>query len=162
MERGKYPNFRKLRAITEVPVLRPDGTILQTPGYDPTTELLYKPVRDFPIVPDYPTAVEIRAALDDLLDIVVDFPFPDDLRRAVSQAVYLAAILTVVCRFAFRGCSPMVLIDANAPGTGKSKLADVIGLITTGQPLPVLLRGPGSKRKSVRSLPSSVKGRGCF
>jgi hypothetical protein len=35
--------FPPLRGIVEVPVLRPDGSILADPGYDPATKLYYQP-----------------------------------------------------------------------------------------------------------------------
>jgi hypothetical protein len=132
LERAKYPSLKHLRGVTEVPVLRPDGTVLQDVGYDPVTELLYQPLQPFPTVPEHPTQDEIQAAIHLLLDVVCDFPFISD----VGRAVYLSTLLTVVGRYAFLGCVPMILIDANTPGVGKTKLADTIGIITTGQPLP--------------------------
>jgi hypothetical protein len=132
LERAKFPSLRHLRAVTEVPVLRQDGTVLQEPGWDAKTELLYQPQHEFPRVPDFPTEDEVKAALDLLLDVVSDFPFENDYGRAV----YISTILTVVGRFAFQGCVPMVLIVANTPGVGKTMLADTIGIITTNQPLP--------------------------
>jgi putative DNA primase/helicase len=36
-------NFQPLDAVTEIPILRPDGSILDAPGYDPATRLYYAP-----------------------------------------------------------------------------------------------------------------------
>jgi hypothetical protein len=132
LERANYPSLKHLRGVTEVPVLRPDGTVLQTVGYDTATELLYQPRQPFPPVPDKPTEEEVKDAVEQLLEVVSDFPFTSN----VGRAVYLSTILTVVGRYAFQGCTPMVLIDANTPGVGKTKMADIIGITTTGQPLP--------------------------
>ena len=46
---GEWP-FPPLEGIVEVPVLRPDGTILSKPGYDPSTRLFYRPAPDL-IIP---------------------------------------------------------------------------------------------------------------
>jgi len=150
LDRAKYPSLKHLRGITEVPVLRLDGTVLQEAGYDRGTELLYQPQRAFPKVPDLPSPGEVQAALYQLLDVVSDFPFVNDL----GKAVFLATILTVVGRFAFQGCVPLVLIDANTPGVGKTKLADTIGIITTNQPLPraTQMKSDWEERKQITSI----------
>ena len=132
LERRKFPTLKHLRGVTTVPVFREDGTVLQVPGYDPATQLYYEPYHEFPIIPESPTSGEVNEALSMLLDVVSDFPFVDDH----SKAVYLSTILTVVGRYAFRGCVPMVIIDANTPGVGKTKLADAMGMISTGCGLP--------------------------
>src|SRR5690606_36101417 len=38
----RWPGLRPLRGIVTAPVIRPDGTILQTEGYDPATWLYYE------------------------------------------------------------------------------------------------------------------------
>ncbi len=48
--RGAWP-FPVLEGVTEAPSLRPDGTVLDRPGYDATTGLLYEPSGRFPPVP---------------------------------------------------------------------------------------------------------------
>jgi hypothetical protein len=37
------PNLKNLHGVTHTPMLRPDGTILSTPGYDTATGFLYLP-----------------------------------------------------------------------------------------------------------------------
>ena len=34
---GEWPGTRVLNDIVETPTMRPDGTIVQAPGYDPAT-----------------------------------------------------------------------------------------------------------------------------
>src|SRR5262249_36833381 len=41
--RGDYPGIRHLEGVVEAPVLRSDGSILDQPGYDQQTGLLYLP-----------------------------------------------------------------------------------------------------------------------
>lgn len=123
-----------LQAVAEVPVLRMDGTVLDTPGYDPLTRLIYSPVTGLaiPPVPRNPTDAEVSDALDLVGDAVGEFPYSDQASRANG----LGLLLTPVLRPAFRGCAPLALIDAPKAGTGKGLYSDVVALIATGRMAP--------------------------
>ena len=58
------PNLRRLHGVTHTPTMRPDGTILDQPGYDDETRLAYmpEPGLEVPVIPDRPTKEEVRAA----------------------------------------------------------------------------------------------------
>lgn len=131
--RGRWPGVRPLEAIVEYPVLRPDGAILTTPGYDMGTTLIYAPSGPVEPVPAQPTAAEIRAAVGALHDVVHDFPFETDAHKAA----WVAALLTPLARFAFTGPAPMFLADANVRAAGKTLLLETIGYIITGGPMTV-------------------------
>jgi hypothetical protein len=131
--RGHWPGVRPLEAIVEYPVLRPDGTILTTPGYDTGTTLIYAPSGPVDLVPAHPTASDIRSAVSALEDVVQDFPFETDAHRAA----WVAALLTPLARFAFTGPAPMFLADANVRAAGKTLLIETIGYIVTGGPMTV-------------------------
>lgn len=129
--------FPPLRGITEVPVLRPDGTLLDQPGYDPATRLYYYPQPGFvlPDLPPRPSQDEAKAAARYLYqELLGDFPFADD----ASVANTLAALLTPVVRPAVQGPVPLCLIDAPQAGTGKTLLLELIGLLATGRWSPLL------------------------
>src|SRR5262249_12781296 len=126
--RGEWPSIRPLEAVVESPILRPDGTILDVPGYDRLTRLLYEPNADFPAVPTDPTRDAARRAAADLLHPVCDFPFAGPEHRAA----WLAGQVTPLARFAIDGPCPLFAFDANTPGSGKTKLADVIAIVATG------------------------------
>lgn len=131
--RGYWPGIRFLEAVLDHPVVRPDGSILDRRGYDPPTRLF---VADPPVavaVPDPSTRDEARRAADTLLETVCDFPFESEEHRSA----WLAAVLTPLARFAFRGPAPLTLIDANSPGSGKSLLCRLISLIVTGRDFAV-------------------------
>jgi hypothetical protein len=73
-----YANLPALAGIIEAPVMRPNGSVLMTPGYDAATGLVYHPrVGDPPIlpVPDKPTDRQVRAAFRLLHEVICDFPF---------------------------------------------------------------------------------------
>jgi hypothetical protein len=82
--------------------------------------------------------------------MISDFP----IAVPSGRAAWLAALLTLVGRHAFTGPVPMLVLDGNAPGTGKSRLVDLIAVITTGRPMP---RQPASSDdKEQRKVITSV------
>jgi hypothetical protein len=132
--RGHWSGIPHLEGVVEMPTLLPNGTILDRPGLDRATGLLYEPNADFPPVPENPTWEFVGRAAEMLLDLVSDFPFdkPED-GRPVHQAAWLAALLTPMARFAIRGPTPLFAFDGTTPGCGKGLLVQVISLINTGR-----------------------------
>ena len=128
-ERAGWPGIRPLAGIVEAPTLRPDGSILDRSGYDFETGLLYLPAAEYPPMPASPTQEDARKAAAELLALVAEFPFVS----LVHALVWLAAVLTVLARAAIRGPCPLFLFEAPAAGSGKSLLAELVGLITTGR-----------------------------
>ncbi len=127
--RGQWSGIRSLAAVVTAPVLRPDGSVLNSAGYDPATGSLFDPQGvSFPIIERPSHADAVRAAAS-LMDLVKDFPFskPD------HGAAWLSYLLTPLARFAFMGPAPLFLVDANIRGSGKSLLCDVVALIVTGR-----------------------------
>ena len=127
---GEWP-FPPLQGIAESPVLRPDGTILSTPGYDEKTRLLYLPALglDVPEISQEPTQGDVAASIEVLEETIGEFPFADE----ASKANALATMLTPLVRPAIKGKTPLSLIDAPQMGTGKGLLSEVIGVISTGR-----------------------------
>jgi hypothetical protein len=132
--RGEWAEVRHLEGVIEAPTLRPDGTVLDTPGWDEETGLLYEPNASYPPIPNTPSKTDAERAALELLDLVTDFPFYQDPEHgSIHQAAWLAACLTAVARSAVRGPCPLFLLDANCPGTGKSMLVDIAARIATGR-----------------------------
>lgn len=138
LKRHEYPEMRPIIGVTEAPCLKPDGTLLLTPGYDVSTGLVYEPTCKVPLIKPEPTQDDAKAAYTQLNDIFQDFPFASDAYRGVP----IAAILTMLVRPSFRGAIPMIAIDASTRGSGKSLLSDVISIITTGRSAPKLTYPP--------------------
>jgi hypothetical protein len=130
--RSNWRGVPRLVSLVEYPVLLKSGSLLQSPGYDPDSYLLFVPSGSFHPVPLSPTAEEVTAARDRLLDLVVDFPFATECHRAA----WLAACLTLFARPSYDGASPFFLVDGNVRGSGKSLLSDVAALIATGRRAP--------------------------
>ena len=127
--------------------MRPDGTILDRPGYDEASGLLLDAPSAVLAVPEHPTGAEVCDAVDALLEVVADFPFA----LPAYRSAWVAALLTMVARHAIAGNVPAILVDANARGSGKGLAVDTIAMIAMGDPMP---RSPQPKedeemRKSV-------------
>ena len=120
-----------LEGLVETPTLRRDGSVLDTEGYDEVSGLYYLPAQGLtmPHIPDRPTSDEVAAAVVLINRIIADFPFADD----ASIANYFALLLTPVLRQAIDGCTPLALIDAPCPATGKTLLTDVFAISATGR-----------------------------
>lgn len=128
LARGQWP-LRHLTAVSETPILRPDGSVMQTPGYDRVTGYVYRPSCDFPEVPDRPSKDDAAEALAQLCEVFVDFPYVDDAARMVP----IAAILTILARSAIDGACPAFLLDATTRGSGKTLQADAISAVALGR-----------------------------
>src|SRR5262249_30043644 len=64
----EYP-FPPLEGVTEIPILRDDGSIYQTPGYDPISKYVYLPGNlVIPPVPDLPSLEQLESACKLLTD----------------------------------------------------------------------------------------------
>jgi hypothetical protein len=124
--------FPVLSGIVEMPVLRSDGSILDTPGYDVKTHLYYytHSSTPIPIIVENPTDEDIQNALALLHEAIGDFPYD----TPADKANMLGLLLTPIMRPVIRGSVLMALIDAPKHRTGKSLAADVVATICTGQP----------------------------
>jgi hypothetical protein len=127
---GKWP-FPPLESLIEFPVLRPDGTLITTPGYDPITRLYYAhiPTLQIPPIPEHPTVDDIVHARALIHEVLGEFPYDNQ----ASEANALALFLTPLIRQSIEGHVPLALIDATRPGTGKSLLAETVAMIATGR-----------------------------
>jgi hypothetical protein len=129
--------LRPLRGIIEVPVLRPDGSVLATPGYDAATALFYTPAPGLyvPAIPEIPTQQQVHTAVDYLLnDVLLDFPFEQDGEGvSASRANALALLLTPIIRPLINDLAPLAVLDKPQQGTGVSLLTEVVSMIATGR-----------------------------
>ncbi|WP_437647313.1 hypothetical protein [Sorangium sp. So ce362] len=130
LARGAWAGVRPLIGMIEAPSLRPDGSLLDAPGYDPTTGYLYAPSAEFPPVPPEPTQDDARRALAELEELFEDFPHKSKDHRAAA----IAGILTLLARPAIRGNIPALIWESTTPGTGKGLGADLVGVVGTGRP----------------------------
>lgn len=139
--------FRALRGIVTAPTLRRDGSILQTPGYDAASGLIYDPCGvHFPPIPERPSRDEAVAALATITEPYAKFPFgghtePEKALATADFAVAISAVLSALVRRSLRTV-PLHGFDASTPGSGKSKLAEMAGIVATGLSPAILNPSP--------------------
>ena len=162
-----------LEFVVEVPTLRPDGTVLSSPGYDPISRMLYAPAPGFKMepIPDVVDGAELESAVILIDEAIYDFPFAEerDDKGAVypanpSRANFFGLLLTPIVRPAISGTVPMALIDAPQAGTGKSLLADLFSVVTTGRPA-AMMPFPRNEEEMQKSIGSTLLAGGalvCF
>lgn len=129
---SRAEKFSPLERISHAPFVRPDGTIVTTPGYDEATRtiLVPDPALEGLTVPEDPTPEEIRAARELILtEWLGDFPFDGDPDRANALGLVVTpAIRGLVPRV------PLAVVDGLQMGVGKNLLADSILTVYTGEP----------------------------
>jgi putative DNA primase/helicase len=150
------------------PTLRPDGSLLTEQGFDPTTRLL---LVEPPPMPPFPQDADANFAsyfssLADLLrrqdalqalallkELLVEFPFVDN----VSRAVALSGIITPITRGAY-SVVPLHVARAAIAGSGKSFLWDIASAIAIGQLMPVMAAGASEEELEKRLGASLMAG----
>jgi hypothetical protein len=131
MDRREWDHVRPLRGISRWPLMRSNGTIADGPAYDQACGYIVS--QRLGDVPTSPTKQDAEGAVTELLEAVQDFPFASD----IGKSVWLAALLTPIARPAIAGPTPLFYIDANMSRSGKTLLAQLVGLILAGRRLPV-------------------------
>lgn len=80
-------------------------------------------------VPEAPTQEQVDTALALITDdLLIDFPFKSQADRAAA----IAGLLCPFVRRMIKGPTPLHVIEAPGPGTGKSLLCELISIIATG------------------------------
>ena len=132
--------FPPLLGVSEVPVLRPDGSVWQTPGYDSETGVLYEPCCQFPEVPERPSRDDAVRALGDMIDPLQEICWAEPT-GLLQRSSALALTLTLLARRAIAGPVPAWGISAPVAGSGKTKLARCLAVMGTGR-MPAVSSAP--------------------
>lgn len=144
-----------LVAAINAPTLRPDGSILDQPGYDAATGLLFvNTAVEFLPIPQQPTYEHAKAALALLYqEVLSGFPFA----AAHDRSAALSAILTALVRHGLKNV-PMHIFNAPVMASGKSLLADVVAMMATGHPATVMSYTPDGDEMRKRILSVLMQG----
>lgn len=134
-------SLRPLRAVSHTPVARADGSIMDRPGYDPASSMLFLPDRGLR-VPDSHRGMEI---VDEMLE---GFPFV----TVHDRANYLAALLTPLLRQMVPPPYPLIAIGAPQPGSGKGLLARLLRILHGGVFRSEMTRDGAELRKQITSI----------
>ncbi len=117
-----------LLGVTRIPVLRPDGTVLLSEGYDPATKLIYDAGLEISPLPSHPGKSEVNAAREVLDELVCDFEFDS----YASRTNWFALVMTPIVRAV--GQVPVAVIDGNPQGLGEGLLVYAAAALLTGAP----------------------------
>ena len=123
-ERGLKP----LRAVVTAPVITPEGHLISTAGYDAKSEIYLAENGDLPTIPERVTTEDALQAVDRLMRIFAEFPLASELDRTAL----LCAVLTAVVRHTVE-TAPAIVFDAPTVGTGKTYLANCLGVLNSGE-----------------------------
>jgi putative DNA primase/helicase len=130
---GKW-RLPKLWAAISAPTLRPDGTVLQDPGFDRDMNTWYDPCgTEFPRIADHPTRDDALASLQLLRNAFSTFPFEDDVDWSVALSMALCSLVRRSLPSA-----PLGAFTAPIMRSGKTLLADCIAILATGVPAPAM------------------------
>lgn len=128
-ERHGERGLPALRGVVTAPTLRLDGSVLDRPGYDEGTGLLYVCNQPEHIrVSTNPNPAELERAQHNLWRPFAAFPFDG----AVSRGVLLAGLLTAAVRRVLP-TAPGFAFDAPTAGSGKTKLAVSLSILAGGE-----------------------------
>jgi hypothetical protein len=141
------PNLRSLHGVTHTPTIRPDGTILDQPGYDEETGLLYLPDDsvDFPPISDDPTGWELTQAMRLIQEPIAEFPFVSEDDRATWIGLAFTPALRPLLPPPFQ----MGVITATNPGSGKTLLTNMLMTLHGGVQRGEMPRDDNELRKSI-------------
>jgi len=145
----EWAQLRPLFGIVGAPVLRPDGSLLQQPGYDEATGLYLASKVPLDAVPEAPAAEQVRAARRFLLDeFLGDFCWSGP----ADKANYVGLLATPILRSYLRTLIPFGVVTSTMPGSGKTILTCGLGMLY-GQRV---LTWPGTDEAELRKAITSV------
>jgi hypothetical protein len=150
---GEWPWLPPLAGLSGVPVLRPDGTVHDAPGYDAGSRIFYDvgPTGELPPrVPDQPSRSDVARAHKHVEKLFQDFPFASE----TDQANAWGMLLTPVARPWIAGPVPLALIDKPKMGSGASLLAAAVATIATGH--APFLGAPTSEEEWAKVITSAL------
>jgi hypothetical protein len=150
---GHWGDIPTLLGISETPILRPDGRIISTSGYDPVTGLWVDGRAPVMAIPEQVSREAALTAARTLLAPFDEFPFVD---RELDRSVILAYLITLAVRLLLP-TAPLFCFSATTPGSGKGLLVEVANLIVLGHDaatMPPATDGGGDEeaRKRITSL----------
>ena len=125
------PPTPQLDTISTVPVFTKDKTLLKTEGYHAMYNTLLRLGGLKRIRSDIPIR-EAKSLIED--EVLVDFP----LKGKYSLAHVYSMLLLPFIRHMITSATPLHIIEANALGSGKGMLCNIVAHIFTGKEVPIM------------------------
>lgn len=129
---AKYAGAPRVDRVVDIPVAAADGSIITEPGYHAASRLFYRPAPGMETVTPEPVGMvdEVVHARDFLMtELLGDFAWADE----ASKANALGLLLLPFVRDLIDGPTPMHIIVAPSPGTGKTLLAEAALMPSCGE-----------------------------
>lgn len=144
-------DLKPLKAVITAPIIDQTGRVINRPGYDEKSQL-FLTLSDNPVypVPSYVTAAELTEAYQTLASPFSGFTPATPL----DHAILIAAVLTAVIR-PILPTAPAIGIDAPVQGTGKTYLAQCLGMLATGttpDPMPHIASDDEIRKRILATL----------
>jgi putative DNA primase/helicase len=127
LARGSFSNLLPLNGLTDIPLIRSDGTLLDKPGHDEQSGVLFLPSGIVIKIPRNPTLDDAKNAVAILSKLVREFPFVTETDRAVA----ISALISACCRPTI-GPTPLHAFSAPTPRTGKGLYVSIVAIVATG------------------------------
>jgi hypothetical protein len=148
LARKTWPGLRPFHGIVGAPVLRPDGTLLQEPGYDEPTGLYLASKIPLDPVPTKPDAKQVAEARHFLFSqFLGDFPWVEP----ADKANYVGVLATPILRRYLHTLIPFTVYTATMPGSGKTILTCGPGMLY-GQRVLTWTHNDEELRKSITAV----------
>jgi len=148
----------KLNAVTRGPFALGDGTVIDTPGYDPASQVIYAPEALHPrTARRRVTLTQAEEALRSLWQPVRFFPLQTDLDRGILLAAMLSAVMRPSLNIA-----PGYYVTAHSAGTGKTLLAQFVGALQTGTDIATCPLPPNEDERRKHVFASLRQGEQCL
>lgn len=148
----RLTSAQDLLGITSIPLFRSDGDLIDQPGYDAMTKMLYQPDPALKIhVPEEPTRQDLFEAATLVKYPVAEFPFETE----ADKANWLGLAFTPLLRYLAPGPYKLGIIEAHQPGSGKGYLAGMLRKLHGGT-----LRGalPDSEAEMRKTITTALMG----
>lgn len=127
-----------LHSIKRVPFFDAQGKLVQTTGYHPEVGVwLDLGSLTLPEIPTHPTPAQLAQAKALINELLIDFPFSG----AASRANVVSALLLRGVQLLVHGPVPLILNSASMPGSGKTALAQLPGVLYDGE-IPAVMPEP--------------------
>ena len=158
MAHDEWP-FKRAQGISEIPILRADGSLHDVPGFDPVSGYIYQPPAGFfmGVVNAPLTQGLAREAYARLCEPFHGFPFADPWH--LSAAV--SCLLSLIARPAIDGPVPMFPFLSTTPKSGKSMMVETIHLLATGREIPRMSPGATEEETEKRITMIAISARPC-
>lgn len=144
-----HESIPELDAVTTVPVFGRDFDLVDRPGYHADQHLYFHD--EHGLSGAIAARLDLAEARGVLVEPFHDFPFAEQAGLAHAVALTLLPFVRGAVR---NGGTPLHIIEAATPGSGKGRLADIVSIIATGEPCkPTTLGASNSENaKKLTSL----------